>query len=928
MRSAKALILSIVLGIFVQQAQSQVWNWARRLGNLDNSGLNGMATVIDIQGNHVVLSGIDTMYTYDGFYSLNNRFSVSKFDHQGTLLWTRNFSAPTRTMAFDLVTDSAGSIYLLTEKFTQVDGSAYTGPNAPNYFTKLTAMGDIRWVKPLGTMNIYNKKMLKSDGSGIYLYAGASQTNNFQFLDTAFTAPNPPSGSPEFVFLAKVDTTGTRKWQRLFIDTSGYSWPLAMDINNKNQVVFSGIFRRKIWLSSSLSITNGPGGPPDYQYYAVLNTQNGQLLGYESIGIDVSGLHIYPAISIDDSSFITYPQQVNSMTRTVQLPTGGTAILTYPQGHYLIARRMGIPGGPIVAVKQISGFRLNNIYDLESDPAGNLFASLKLYFTTGTGLDSSFHAVTKYKIDSDTGRLSLWQANVGGTYYAGGGFSNMVSLSPSLDVRGSDISFTGGFRGTGNFGPHQVAANNFRKSFIAALKDGACIISGKAYIDNNNNGSYDNGEIPVRARQISTQNNYTAFTDMNGNYQLFTDTGNYTVQLQASLPYYNIVPVSHAVAFSTYGQTAADKNFAFQAALTVNDLEVDLTPLNIARAGRPLHYMVTLRNTGTTTLTNKYSLKMGGSLSFVSSDSAATVTVDSVVWNYTNFRPYETRTNLVTCNVSTAATVNSIIKSTGYVFPAAGDSTPVNNVDTAFSIVRASYDPNDKITFPVTSVHIDSAQQGKQFLEYMIRFQNTGNDTAFQVRLVDSLTSKLNIQTFELISSSHPVLLSRRGLRTMEFYFPNILLPDSTTNEARSHGFVKFRAKPVSSVILTDSVYNFADIFFDYNSAVRTNTIATGFRTTIVTGINDPQRNTSDLRIYPNPATSFIVYRLEKSPREVLAARIYDISGRVYYSKDLRGNGGTLTGEIPIGGLPAGGYFLEISSSKTRYVREFLARGK
>lgn len=910
----------LLFALFIfSTASAQVWSWSKKLPGPDNGGLHGIASAVDVQGNHVVLTGSDTLWEIDGTYSLNNQFFVSKYDNQGILLWSKNFTAPGRTWAMDMTTDSAGNIYILSEKFTQIDGTAYSGPNAPNYFTRLTATGDLRWVKPVGEIAFYNKRVIKSDGKNVYLYGAAFNSNSFQFLDTTFTAPSPPGGGfPQFNFLAKVDTAGVRQWQKLFIDTTGYNWPLAMDINNKKEIVFSGYFRKKIWINNQ-SLTNGSTSS-DYQYYAVLNTDNGQNIFVYQVGLAVSGQIVHPAISINDSSVVIYPQSVNSLTWTV-----GSLTLTYPQGSYLIARSNG---GPIKTIKQVSNFRMNTIYDLESDNTGNLYAALKLYFNTGANNDSSFLALAKYKIDSDTGRLGLWQANVGGTYYAGGSTNSRFALAPSVDVRNNDISFTGGFRGTGDFGPHQVAGNNFRKGFIAALKDGACTISGKIFIDANNNGAYDAGEIPVPNRIVTTQNNYFDFTDINGDYRIFTDTGSYTVQMQSPLPYYNSVPSSHPISFSSYGQTAPNKNFAMQSAGNVTELEVDVTPMGPARPGRPLVYLVTLKNKGTTTLSNNYSLKLGNLLTYGSSDSSATVTADSVVWSYNNFRPYDTRTNHVTCNISTAAVAGNIIKSTGYVFPVAGDIVPANNVDTAYSIVTNSYDPNDKLVFPGNQVHIDSVQQGRQFFEYIIRFQNTGNDTAFQVRITDSLTTKVDVQTFELISSSHKMEMNRLGQRTFEFNFPNILLPDSTHSEPNSHGFVKFRVKPVSTLVLTDSVYNFADIYFDYNAPVRTNTIATGFRNTVVTGINDPVVNSTDLKVFPNPATVYFGYRLEKSPRENMSARIYDVAGRVILSREIRGNGNTITGEISVNGLAPGIYFLEVNSSKIRYVREFVVNYK
>ena len=78
----------------------------------------------------------------------------------------------------------------------------------------------------------------------------------------------------------------------------------------------------------------------------------------------------------------------------------------------------------------------------------------------------------------------------------------------------------------------------------------------------------------------------------------------------------------------------------------------------------------------------------------------------------------------------------------------------------------------------------------EESIEYTIRFQNTGNDTAFTVVLRDTLDKHLDWTTFKPILASHPyeTFLYKDG--AVEFSFKEILLPDSTTNEPLSHGFV------------------------------------------------------------------------------------------------------------------------------------------
>jgi len=61
--------------------------------------------------------------------------------------------------------------------------------------------------------------------------------------------------------------------------------------------------------------------------------------------------------------------------------------------------------------------------------------------------------------------------------------------------------------------------------------------------------------------------------------------------------------------------------------------------------------------------------------------------------------------------------------------------------------------------------------------------------------------------------------------REITWTFTNIMLPDSTTDEPGSHGFVRFTAIPISSVPAGAYIENRASIFFDFNPAVVTNTV-------------------------------------------------------------------------------------------------------
>ncbi|WP_020567356.1 DUF7619 domain-containing protein [Neolewinella persica] len=140
--------------------------------------------------------------------------------------------------------------------------------------------------------------------------------------------------------------------------------------------------------------------------------------------------------------------------------------------------------------------------------------------------------------------------------------------------------------------------------------------------------------------------------------------------------------------------------------------------------------------------------------------------------------------------------------------------------------LRCAIDPNDKQVYPNRPEPSNSNYtRFDETLTYTVRFQNTGNDTAFTVRIEDQLPGDLDLETFKPLAASHPYTasLTEDGLAT--FLFEDILLPDSTTNQVKSNGFVSFEISTKPGLEEFTSVNNTAGIFFDFNAPVITNTV-------------------------------------------------------------------------------------------------------
>jgi uncharacterized repeat protein (TIGR01451 family) len=137
--------------------------------------------------------------------------------------------------------------------------------------------------------------------------------------------------------------------------------------------------------------------------------------------------------------------------------------------------------------------------------------------------------------------------------------------------------------------------------------------------------------------------------------------------------------------------------------------------------------------------------------------------------------------------------------------------------------VACSFDPNDKAANPagVGPLHLTLLHDT---LEYTIRFQNTGTDTAFNIVLKDTLSNKLDWSSLQMVTASHNYHLNIEDGNNCTWYFNNILLADSNINNAASHGYVVYRIKPKPLLVPGDTIKNTAGIYFDYNLPVATNT--------------------------------------------------------------------------------------------------------
>ena len=214
---------------------------------------------------------------------------------------------------------------------------------------------------------------------------------------------------------------------------------------------------------------------------------------------------------------------------------------------------------------------------------------------------------------------------------------------------------------------------------------------------------------------------------------------------------------------------------------------------------------------------------------------------------------------------------------------------PFHDIDCR--VVVGSWDPNDKQALPI-GVDAPHFIDQNQAIEYLIRFQNTGNDTAFTVRIVDTLSAWLDPATLRVGASSHSYSWDLTGEGELTFLFENILLPDSNVNEPASHGFVKFTIQHKTDAPLETVLENTAHIYFDFNDAIVTNTTEHRLGENFVTvGLWQPIQAQYTIQVSPNPFSQEAMLTvngvLDTAP---MYLQVFDLQGKMQFEMRSEGS--------------------------------------
>lgn len=251
--------------------------------------------------------------------------------------------------------------------------------------------------------------------------------------------------------------------------------------------------------------------------------------------------------------------------------------------------------------------------------------------------------------------------------------------------------------------------------------------------------------------------------------------------------------------------------------------------------------------------------------------------------------------------------------SLGYVNNFATDDNDLN-IDIYCRQITSSFDPNDKLVFPEGLTENHYFGNNAEF-NYIINFQNTGSDTAFTVVIRDTLSQYLDLSTFRQGCTSHLVSLDISTEGVLIWTFNNIQLPDSTTDQNGSKGFVSFSIRPDYNQPITygTQIDNRAAIYFDYNLPVITNTVDLVYWNLreIFTGNQMVILNLPQISIFPNPVVNeFRIAFLNPDDATGKHLRIFNPNGKTIIEDEISTNNQSFVIDKNV---KSGIYFYEVS---------------
>jgi len=896
-----ACLLFVVNMIFVngpKNASAQITpviKWQNTIGGNDVDWLFNSNTTSDggfiLGGNSTSNASFDKSENSLG----GSDYWIVKTDSVGNIEWENTIGGSLEDAPYDILQTSDGGYLAGGCSSSPISGDKTDSSQGTFDFwvMKIDAAGNLQWQKTIGgNFNDCIHSMLQTSDGG-YILAGTS------YSDISGDKTEANYGSSDY-WVVKIDSLGNIQWQNTiggddsdqlnFIGQTadgGYiligssSSTLSGDKTENNIGIWttSDYWIVKINSSGNIEWQNTIGGTGDDRPFSGMQTNDG---GYIIGGLSDSelsgdktegsqGLEDYWIVKTDALGVIQWQKTIGGI-----------------DDDELFSIQQTIDSGYILGGKSSSG-------------------------ATGDKTEGNLGIADFWLLKTDASGNIQWQNAIGG---------NQQELGCKVFQMNDGEYALAGYTYSGISGDKTEISHGTDFWLVKLTTEyNYNSILGKLFIDDNSNSVQDVGEQSVHNKTLreTTTGNFV-FSQSSGAYVLpVLNTGTFTVQSDPSINFFTPVPATHTATFSGFHLSDSLNDFALQPTSVINDLCIDITPISAFRPGFNARYLIHYENKGTTPQSPTIIFYPDANLSYVSASIVPNnITPDSVVWILGTLGVLQSGAFIVTVNVNTGVVIGTVLSSYVMITPIIGDDFPWCNLASWEVIATGSFDPNDILVDKDTLTTLEIANG--QYLEYIIRFQNTGNDTAFNIKILNPIDSnRLQLNSIELIASSHPIDLQWRDWeRNMEFKFDDVLLPDSIIDEPGSHGFVRYRIKPKISLSAGDSIKNNAAIYFDFNNPVLTNTAQT--KIVLPTG-NMQLESQNQVVVFPNPATDKLTIRMTTEVGNAMnKISIRDLSGREL--KLVRQSESPLV--LDVSGYENGIYLIQLTTEKTIFTEKVL----
>ena len=395
------------------------------------------------------------------------------------------------------------------------------------------------------------------------------------------------------------------------------------------------------------------------------------------------------------------------------------------------------------------------------------------------------------------------------------------------------------------------------------------VLRTRTFIDLNNNSILDAGEPPAQGINVqvnTSPNPINGFTGNNGRFSVYVPNGDFTVQ---------IAPPNQFITASTSQNVSIadnDTNLFFPLTLSPDYYEIEavFNP-GLMVAGFDQNSSIVIQNTGNSVSNLSLTITLPDNQPFVSSIPApANVSGSFVTYLISSIAAYTNYPISIITYLPPPPTFmpGDEITWTLNLSPLPNEESDANNVYSYTLLVLSSYDPNDKTMMKGSRITPALVNAGEDF-HYRIRFQNTGNYPASFIHVRDTLEAGLDPSTIRMLSASHEYSLTVTNNIYLDWFFPNIQLPDSTSDPEGSQGYILFSIQPVLPVSEGTQIENTAHIYFDFNPAIITNTEVTTIETPTAISSSNSSGNVwvnanMELRIqHPTQFTQLNIYSID-----------------------------------------------------------------